>query len=84
MTAIRLTKKQKEIANYFLKHDRATIYHIARRKNVSVSTVSKSMNAYFNYQDDLLKKVKSIMWDINELQGELNPDHDFRKLIKYE
>ena len=82
MKAYALSPKGKDIAEYYLNNEQLTHPDVAKMFGVSVSWVSKCLTAYFQ-RKMILERKKGIQWDERELEGDLNEDHDFRKLIKY-
>lgn len=82
MSKIEITNKDLEIGSFYFKNiDSYTLREVAEKYKVSTKTAGTAITKFMNFRR---MRSELIDWDPHELDGELNPNNDFRKLIKYE
>lgn len=75
------------IFDYFMANSDKTLKQIAEHFDVSPKVVQTATTRYLEERKPEVVKEVVVQWagyDEHELEGELNYEHDFRKLIYYE
>jgi DNA-directed RNA polymerase specialized sigma subunit len=79
----KLSFRDLALVDYYFNHPEVSKTEIAKRFRITKSYVSMIISNY--YKSGVKLKSDSEEWaDADELNGEYNPAHDFRNLIKYE
>lgn len=74
-----ISSQDRTIAQFYRTHPGMTYMTVGKIYGVSKTTVQKSVAKCL-----LVESIPPpIEWDPNELDGELNAEHDFRNLITY-
>jgi len=84
---ITITIKEFAIAEYYYANlNKCKVRELRVIFNTGDDKINKALEKYRKLKrvNNYEVPVEEIKWDPNELEGELNPDHDFMKLIKIE